>query len=112
MPTNSQHQMQYPMVIQIGNAASVVRRSVSEALTWRSRIRTERRRASKLTCVASETDYIHQFLFLTPQMKQRQPPNHAMERTADRSEFTFEMSSTLPVRATRALIRRRSSYSR
>ena len=38
--------------------------------------------------------------------------NHAMERTADRSASTFEMTSTLPLRATRALVRRRSSYSR
>ncbi len=39
-------------------------------------------------------------------------PNHAMERTADRCAFTFEMTSTLPLRATRALVRRRSSCSR
>src|SRR5436309_16044659 len=28
-----------------------------------------------------------------------QRPNHAMERTADRCAFTFEMTSTLPLRA-------------
>ncbi len=39
-------------------------------------------------------------------------PNHAMERTADRSASTFEMTSTLPLRAKRALVRRRSSCSR
>ena len=38
--------------------------------------------------------------------------NHAIERTADRCAFTFEMTSTLPLRATRALVRRRSSCSR
>jgi hypothetical protein len=38
--------------------------------------------------------------------------NQAMERTADRSASTFEMTSTLPLRATRGLVRRRSSYSR
>src|SRR6476619_3656151 len=36
-------------------------------------------------------------------------PNHSMERTADRRSSTFEMISTLPIRATRALVRRRSS---
>jgi hypothetical protein len=36
-------------------------------------------------------------------------PNHAMERTADRCASTFEMTSTLPLRATRAPVRRRSS---
>ena len=39
-------------------------------------------------------------------------PNHAMERTADRPAFTFEMISTPSPRATRATVRRRSSYSR
>jgi hypothetical protein len=38
--------------------------------------------------------------------------NHAMERTEDRCAFTFEMTSTLPLRAARALVRRRSSCSR
>jgi hypothetical protein len=36
----------------------------------------------------------------------REPPqasNHAMERTADRCAFTFQMTSTLPFLATRAL---------
>ena len=35
-----------------------------------------------------------------------------MERTSDRCAFTFEMTSTLSPRATRALVRRRSSCSR
>jgi TonB family protein len=39
-------------------------------------------------------------------------PNQAMERTADRCTFTFKMISTLPLQATRALVRRRSSCSR
>jgi hypothetical protein len=39
-------------------------------------------------------------------------PNHAMERTADRCAFHFEMTSTHSLRATRALVRRRSSCSR
>ena len=38
--------------------------------------------------------------------------NHAMERTADRCAITFEMTSTHSLRATRGLVRRRSSYSR
>ena len=38
--------------------------------------------------------------------------NHGMERTADRSASRFEMTSTCSPRARRALIRRRSSYSR
>ena len=38
--------------------------------------------------------------------------NHAMERTSDRCAFTFEMTSTLSLQATRGLVRRRSSYSR
>src|SRR5262249_17233821 len=33
--------------------------------------------------------------------------NHAMERTPDRCAITFEMTSTLSARATRALVRRR-----
>src|SRR6185437_861965 len=41
-----------------------------------------------------------------------QRPNHAMERTAERSASTFEMTSTLPLRATRAVVRHRSSCSR
>jgi hypothetical protein len=45
---------------------------------------------------------------LTP----RQPSNHAMERTSDRSASTFAMTSTPSPQATRALVRRRSSYSR
>jgi hypothetical protein len=39
-------------------------------------------------------------------------PNHAMERTADRGTLHFDMTSTLSLRATRALVRRRSSFSR
>jgi len=39
-------------------------------------------------------------------------PNHAMERTADRRTLDSEMIPTLPLRATRALVRRRSSCSR
>ena len=35
-----------------------------------------------------------------------------MERTADRCALTFEMTSTSSLRATRALVRRRSSCSR
>jgi hypothetical protein len=42
----------------------------------------------------------------------RQPSNQAMERTADRSALTFQMTSTLSLRATRAFVRRRSSCSR
>src|SRR5256885_6034347 len=38
-----------------------------------------------------------------------QRPNHAMERTTDRCAVTFEMTSTPPLRAPRALVRRRSS---
>ena len=38
--------------------------------------------------------------------------NHAMERTADRLSSASEMTSTIPLRATRALVRRRSSYFR
>ena len=41
-----------------------------------------------------------------------EPSNQAMERTADRFAFTFEMTSTLPLRVTRGLVRRRSSCSR
>jgi hypothetical protein len=43
---------------------------------------------------------------------QQLTPNQAMERTADRFASTFEMTSTLPFQATRALVRRRSSCSR
>jgi hypothetical protein len=42
-------------------------------------------------------------------------PNHAMERTPNAFgavRSTFDMTSTLSLRATRALVRRRSSYSR
>src|SRR5688572_32867364 len=39
-------------------------------------------------------------------------PNPAMERTPDRSAIKFEMTSSLPLRATHGLVRRRSSYSR
>jgi hypothetical protein len=39
-------------------------------------------------------------------------PNHAMERTSDLCAFTFEMTSTPSLQATRALVRRRSSCSR
>ena len=52
-------------------------------------------------------------------------PNHAMERTADRCAFTFQITSTFSSRATRAVaapaslprsgcgqVRRRSSWSR
>jgi hypothetical protein len=42
----------------------------------------------------------------------RATSNHAMERTADRRTISFEMTSTLSLRATRAVVRRRSSYSR
>ena len=42
----------------------------------------------------------------------RMTPNHAMERTTDRCAFTLEMTSTLSPRATRGLVRRRSSCSR
>jgi hypothetical protein len=37
---------------------------------------------------------------------------NTMERTSDRCAFTFEMTSTLSLQATRGLVRRRSSYSR
>ena len=40
------------------------------------------------------------------------PSNQAMERTADRCASTFEMTSTRSQRATRGLVRRRSSCSR
>jgi hypothetical protein len=40
-------------------------------------------------------------------MKPRERSNHAMERTADRCVFTFQMTSTPSVRATRAIVRRR-----
>ena len=42
----------------------------------------------------------------------RKRPNQAMERTADRCAFHFEMTSTLSLRATRAFVRPRSSCSR
>ena len=35
-------------------------------------------------------------------------PNHAMERTADRCAFTFQMTSTHSPRATRGSVRRSS----
>jgi hypothetical protein len=38
--------------------------------------------------------------------------NHAMERTADRCVFIFQMTSTHSPRATHVLVRRRSSLSR
>ena len=38
--------------------------------------------------------------------------NHAMERTPDRCALHFDMTSTPPLRAARALVRRRSSCSR
>jgi hypothetical protein len=42
----------------------------------------------------------------------RERPNQAMERTADSCASTFEITSTLPLQTTRALVRRRSSCSR
>jgi hypothetical protein len=47
-----------------------------------------------------------------PAFTSDQTSNHAMERTADRCALHFKMISTLPPRATRTLVRRRSSCSR
>ena len=38
--------------------------------------------------------------------------NYAMERTADRCALDFDMTSALQLRATRGLVRRRTSCSR
>jgi hypothetical protein len=56
---------------------------------------------------------VHTSLFHTTRsVKLRRSSNHAMERTADRCAFTFEMISIRSLRSTRALVRRRSSCSR
>ena len=56
---------------------------------------------------------VHHAVFRSTRSEMSTPrPNHAMERTSDRFVSTFEMTSTLPLRATRALVRRRSSCSR
>jgi hypothetical protein len=56
---------------------------------------------------------VHTSLFHTTRsVKLRRSSNHAMERTADRCAFTFEMTSTPSPQAPHALVRRRSSNSR
>ena len=83
-----------------GDEGTVVRRmgDLADALTFYANgVRSE--------------DYLRRHCVVPKQDRQRSP-NHAMERTVDRCAFTFEMTSTPPPLATRALVRRRSSCSR